>query len=327
MKFTALKNNIKEGGERIYLFEGEENYFIERGMEMLKSAFISEPSLNYSVFEGASLKGPAAEDFVSAVYAYPFMSEKRMVRVNNLFPAEKDYERIKTVFESPCESTVLVVVNTAKPKAGSVDLKKKPNVAFVDCSKANEEDVLKWIYVTMKRAGVAADSSVCNLIASYCGFGMSRVCKETEKLIFYAGEGGRVSADDVEAIVYKETDYKMYELTSAVVKKNYTLFVSIAEDMLSKGYDEMSFLSALGNYYKNLYDCFVSEKSDAETAKLMGVKEYAVKKNRQQAGRIGKDALKKYCSVFYDAVADIKSGNVSMKSALAVAIAKIFFED
>ncbi len=324
MKYTAFKKHLQDGVMPIYLFEGEEAYFCERAMELL-SAYITEPSLNYSSFDGASVKNKGAEDFISAAYSYPFMSEKRLVKVSEYYPTEREFERVKEVFENPSESTIVAIVNSSKPKSGSFELKKHKNVTFVDCSKAEEEDVVKWIFITLKRAGIYADASVCNRIASYCGMGMSRVSKEVEKLIAYAGEGGSISDSDVEELVFKEADYKLYELTGAVARGNNTLFIQIMSDMLDKGYDEMSFLSALGSYYKNLYDALISPYSDSETAKALNQKEYAVKKNREQARRIGKEKLAFYIDVFYRAVADIKCGNLGADSSLKTAVAKIFF--
>lgn len=74
MKFTALKNSISGGAEPIYLFEGEEGYFRDKGVEMLKNAFVREPSLNFTSFDG-NFRGNY-KDLISAASSYPFMSEK-----------------------------------------------------------------------------------------------------------------------------------------------------------------------------------------------------------------------------------------------------------
>lgn len=325
MKFTALKNSISGGAEPIYLFEGEEGYFRDKGVEMLKNAFVREPSLNFTSFDG-NFRGNY-KDLISAASSYPFMSEKRLIKISELYIGERDYEKISGLFEKPAEGTIIAIVNSGKAKTGGCDLKKKPNVAYVDCSAASEEDVLKWIFVTFRRAGVYADSSVCTRISSYCCGSITRVSKEVEKLISYAGAGGKITDEDVENCVYKDADYKIYELTNAVARKDYSKFLSVEKELMTKGYDEMSFLSVLGSYYKNLYDMGVSSLSDREAAKAFSVKEYAVKKNREQAAVTGINKVKYFCGVFYGAVADIKSGILSPSSALKVATAKIFFND
>lgn len=325
MKFTALKNSISSGASPIYLFEGEEGYFRDKGVQMLKDAFVNEPSLNFTSFDG-NFKGNFKE-LISSANSYPFMSEKRLVKISELYIGEKDYEKISELFEKPASDTIIAIVNSGKAKAGGCDLKKKPNVMYVDCSSASEEDVLKWIFVTFKRAGVYADASVCAKISSYCCGSITRVSKEVEKLISYAGENGKITDEDVENCVYKDADYKIYELTNAVARKDYSKFLSVEKELSAKGFDEMSFLSVLGSYYKNLYDMGISPLSDREAAQAFSVKEYAVKKNREQAAATGINKVKYFCGVFYGAVADIKCGNLSPSSALKAATAKIFFND
>ena len=47
MKYTQLKNDIAQGARSIYLLEGDDAYFRMKGEEMLKSAFVQMPELNF----------------------------------------------------------------------------------------------------------------------------------------------------------------------------------------------------------------------------------------------------------------------------------------
>ena len=62
MKFTELKNFIAEGGDGIFLLQGEDDYFLSSGEHMLKAAFLRNPELNFASFDGDSLKGRAIQD-------------------------------------------------------------------------------------------------------------------------------------------------------------------------------------------------------------------------------------------------------------------------
>ena len=59
MKYTELKNSIAAGAEKIYLLEGDDAYFRINGEEQIKSAFLEMPELNFTAFEGETLKGGA----------------------------------------------------------------------------------------------------------------------------------------------------------------------------------------------------------------------------------------------------------------------------
>ena len=74
MKYVEFKKFTDENGALpIYLFEGEEVYFREKGEALLKSRFLQEPTLDYSAFEGASLKGDKMRALVDAVNSFPFI--------------------------------------------------------------------------------------------------------------------------------------------------------------------------------------------------------------------------------------------------------------
>ena len=56
VKYVDFKKYTDENGAQpIYLFEGEEGYFREKGEGMLKTRFVQEPTLDFTSFDGAKL--------------------------------------------------------------------------------------------------------------------------------------------------------------------------------------------------------------------------------------------------------------------------------
>ena len=326
MKFTELKNDIAEGAKSIYLLEGEDAYFRMKGEEMLTRAFVQMPELNYTSFDGETLKGGALTSLVSAVESFPFMAERRVIKVTGLYPSESEYEKyLKKTFENFPSTSVLIIVNAESRKGA--DLKRKHSVTYVDCGKADEETVTKWVYLTLKRAGVTASVETCALVARYCLCNMSRVALETEKIIDYKGnDKSELTKDEAEALVYKEADYRIYEMTNAVARRDFGKFLSVQSELCRKNGDETALLSGLFSYFKNLLTAVASDMSDAELAKLLKMKEYGAKKTREQARAIGYGKLKNYVTYLYSAVSDIKSGITAPWIALENVNNKIFFE-
>ena len=326
MKFVLFKKSLEEGAAPIYLFDGEEEYFKERGEEMLKEKYLQEPALNYTVLHGETLKGGQLSALVAAAQCVPFLSPKRIVKVTDLFPSEKDFNTyLKDYFEHPQQDTILFIVNSAAPKGKAADLRKAPNVTWVDCSRADEETVLRWIYTQFRRAGISADTECCERIMRYCLGDMSRISGETEKLIAYAMQDKKVTAQDVDLIVYRDAEYKTYEMSNALGLKNYGKFVSVQQELLSKGMDEISVLNSLASYFRGLYEISLIRKSDAETAKILGMKEYAVKMSRRQADSLGAKRVKECFLCVSDALNSIKSGELSAPAALLSVNAQLFF--
>ena len=323
MKFIELKNDIAQGAHGIYLLEGSDAYFRLKGEDMIKSAFMQMPELNFTSLEGEALKGNGLTALISAVESLPFMSEKRVVKVTEFHPSDTDYEKyLKNTFENFPAETILLIVNS-EGKRG-VDLKRKACITYVDCNPADEETVVKWAYITLRNAKISASVEVCTLIARYCQCNMSRVALEVEKLIDFKKEG-ELTREEVDELVYKDTDYRIYEMTNAVSRRDYDTFTAIELDLCRKVGDETSVLSGLFSYFKNLLTIVSSDQSDRQLADMLKMKEYGVKKSREQARAIGEEKLKRLVSDIYFALSEIKCGNLTPNSALQTVNGKIFF--
>ena len=326
MKFVLFKKSLETDPAPIYLFDGEEEYFKERGEEMLKEKFLQEPSLNFSVFHGETMKGSQLTALLAAVQSIPFMSEKRIVKVTDFYPTEADYERyLKEYFEHPQPDTILLIVNSTAAKGKSFDLRKGANVTWVDCSKADEDTVLRWIYTQFKRAGISIDTDSCERIMRYCLSDMTRIRGETEKLIAFAAKSKRIEPCDVDNVVYRDADYKIYEMSNALELRNFTKFLTVQAELLSKGFDETAILNALCSYYRGMYEILVLRKSDVETAKVLGMKEYGVKVNRRQAESLGIKRVEELYFRIFEAMNRIKSGEWSAAAALNAVNTQLFF--
>ena len=329
MKYVDFKKFTDENGAQpIYLFEGEEVYFREKGEALLKSRYLQETALDYIAYDGNTLKGDKLKTLVDSVNCFPFMSQKRIVRVAEFYPTEKDYDTyLKELFASPPTDSILLIVNSGKGKTGAAALAKKPNVTLVDCSRSDEETIKKWIYLTCKREAVYADSVTCSKLASYCVFDMARIAKETEKLLTYCQAVGaqRLSDEIVEQLVYPDSEYKIYELANALARKNYSEFMKIQADLSTRGFNETALLSSLASYFRGLYEASVCRGSDREIAAALGIKEYAAKKNREQAAKFPKGELLHLYDEIYLAISGIKCGELTPASALKQVTATLFF--
>lgn len=327
MKFVQLAKTIQaEGLAPVYLIEGEEAYFRDHAVESIRAACrLTNPALNDARYEGESLKGEGLADLRRALETLPFFDEKRLVRAYEFYPTEREWESFfKTYAADPSPSTVFLIVNAGR-KANAADLRRKAGVTYVDCSRENEETLSRWLFGVARRQGLQMDADAAALMVRYCAQDAARMKLETEKLAAILGESGRVTRAAVEEYVAKDTEYKIYELTQAASRKNYALFSEILSDMLEKGSDEHAVLAALVAHYRTLTEVTGMSGPDAEVAKALGVKPYAVQKNREAARRLGKERVESLYLALYALSSGARSGSCTKTGALFGAIAKIFF--
>lgn len=326
MKFVQLATALKSGLAPVYLIEGDEAYFRDHAVKSLREACaLSQPALNDVRYEGESLKGEKLSSFRDELFNLPFFDEKRFVRVYEFYPTEREWESVlKPYAEKPCSSTVLAIVNGGK-KANAADLKKKSGVTYVDCSRESEETLSHWLFALMRREGLQADADAAGLMVRYCASNAARMRNETDKLKLLLGDGGKVTRAVIEELIAKDAEYKVYELTQAASRKNFTVFSEILSDLMEKGYDENAALASLTAHFKTLAEIAHMRGSDAEIGKTLGLKPYAVQKNREIAARLGAARTQEIYRALYTLSCGAKSGLYTKSGALFAATQEIFF--
>ena len=321
MLFSELKKSLNNG-ERYsaYLIEGEEGYFRALALDTLKNSLVKEPSLNVTTFEGAALD---ISEAVASLGAFPFLSEYRMTVIKEFYPTAAALKGgLKDFLENPIKSSVLVIVNE---KPNEV-LKKFGSVCVVECKTADVSVIALWLKATVNAAHVKIEDGICSEIAEYCLSDMTRVKNETEKLIAYAGDGGEIDESAVELLVYRGTEYKIYEMTDYIAKRKFDLAIGVINDMLGKGDTHARIISSVYNYFRRLLFVAISDKTPAETGALLGIKEFAVKKAKQQASAFSVRALKNAVDRLTDADYAAKSGKFNAEDLTWINIFKIMTE-
>ncbi len=321
MKYIEFKkdiNNLKNNC--FYLFEGQDAFFRERGLDLLKTLYVTEPTLNLATFEGAKLN---VEEVVSSINSYPFMSEKRITIIREYYPTKNAVNFINEHISSSSSDSLLVILNE-KP---SEVLKKIENVVYVDCSRTDLNTIVKWLDAQFKSNNKVASRKVCEKIAEYCLLDMTRISTETNKLISYLGEDVELTENDVDLMVVKDTEYKIYELTDFIGTRKNSKALSVIYELLGKGETPHRLISSIYSYFRKLLHLAISDKPLTETANLLGINEYPAKKAKQQAGYFKKKSLKQAVDMLTDADYKIKSGQLDVDEAFWLSLFKIIMED
>lgn len=319
MKFTFFKSSIEEGkASSIYLLEGEDGFFREKALKILEEKFVSTPSLNFAVFDGENFD---EGEFLSSLTSFPFMSDVRLTAIKEFYPKAQFLSKVEQSLNGNTTS-ILAILNSKPSEA----LKKIDGVVQVDCSKGDVNTLSKWIKSYCAQSGMEIDMQTASQITENCLRDMSRIELETEKLISYAKDKGKIELEDVDVLVSRDSEYKIYNMTDCIAKKQFDKAMKIVSDMLSKGETYQMILVAVYNYLRKLLHIRISARSDEETAKLLGMQEYAFKKSKEQAFKFNPKALKKAVDVLCDTDYKIKSGILDAENGVLNTIFSIMLE-
>jgi DNA polymerase-3 subunit delta len=321
LKYTEFKNGLENGEVfSVYLFEGEDAYFRERGLTLLKNKFVSEPSLNFVSFGG----DVSLSELLTSLEGYPFMSEKRLTAVREFYPkADFIKKGLGDFINNPSSTSILVILN----EKACEPLKKCNSICVVDCSKQDVYLLIKWIRAECGKANVSIDGETAKLLAEYCSCDMTRIETETAKLIAYVGNGGNISNDDVYDMVSQDTEYKIYEMTDFIANKMFDKALMVIKDMMSKGEPAQRIIVSIYFYFRKLLHVAISDSDNKELAEMLGMQEFAVRKVKQQADKFKKKALKNAVDSLIDLDCKIKSGLIDADDGMFKTIFKIMLEN
>jgi DNA polymerase III delta subunit len=317
LKYTEFKNAVGEGKVfPVYLFEGEDAFFRERGFSLLLNKFVSEPELNLVTLPSDC----GVDQLITSLNGYPFMSNKRMTVIREFYPKQDFISGgLKDYLTNPSEFSILVILN----EKSSETLKKFDTVSVVDCGKADASLLIKWIKAECDKYLVRIDGETAKLIVEYCLSDMNRIQTETEKLCFFVGSTNEITKTEVEEMVSKSSDFKIYEMTDYIAKKQFDLAILVIKEMLSKGESAQMVITSVYNYFRRLLHASISNKDATELAKCFNIKEYPAKKLLEQAGKFKKRALKSAVDTLTDADFRIKSGRNDADEMMWFTIFKI----
>ncbi len=324
MKFDQLKNSLKEEISSVYLLEGEEAFFRERGEDLIKNAVMQEPELNYARFEGSTFKQTGFEALVSSLACCPFMSEKRVITVTEWYPTQQDLKdaSLKAYFEAPFDTAVLIIINSKKCEA----LKKLSSVNLVDCARATGELVSKYIRSKTNKAQLIISTKVCQLLQEYCQNDMTRIDLEIDKLIAFKQGEDEITEKDVELMVAKTIDYQVYQMVAFIAEKKYTQAYKVIQDLTTISEKQLLFVS-IYYHFRRMFFVSISTESDKELAQMLGVKEYAIVKARQQASSFSAKRLRKILNKLSQLDGDYKSGKLLFDNAFLSAMFTVLTEN
>ena len=84
MNFVEFQKNFNSIQNAVFLLEGEDAYFREKGIETIVDKFVTVKELDYNVINGDTLNGDFGS-IVSNLLTPPFISDKRVVLVREMY--------------------------------------------------------------------------------------------------------------------------------------------------------------------------------------------------------------------------------------------------
>ena len=302
----TLKNRLKEKIENCYLLEGDDFYLYDKAFSMIKKASKLElEEFNLLKFDDENYSMQAVLD---ACEVLPMGSDYKIVVLKNIAKfSENDKKMLQNYLKNPSKTTILIIFDYFDKLTNL-----KQEVAFVDCKRFDRKTAIAVLLNEFTKRNKQISGEAIECLLDYCNGYLTRAMNEIDKLCYYDITDPLVTKKIVDQLVTKDNDFVVYELTEALGQKNSDKAITILNSM-SK---EQGLLGLIVNHFRRLFFIATSGLENKELANLLGVKEYAISKQRSQINNFSTMQLKKIYALLEEVDFNIKSGAMLQENAL-----------
>ena len=298
----TLKSRLNKKIETCYLVQGEDVLLYDKALEMIKKAMdLQLEDFNFNIFDDDNFNGDLVIDTCETL---PMGSEKKVVLLKNISnPNENFKKKLKDYLKNPLQSICLVIFDFFN----KFDFLISEKIS----AKRLDDQSLKEIVITelKKNEKTITDGACQKLIEACCNY-YSLIKNELEKLI--SCDDFEITEKTIDALVCKQTEFTVFELTDALSKRDADRAVSLL-NLMPK--DTKTFSLVL-NHFRRLFFVAVAEGTEKELADLLGVKEYAIIVAKRLSKNFSKLQLKNIYEMTSDVDFYIKNGQMQVENAL-----------
>lgn len=203
--FKLIRKGLPGG---TFILHGEEEYVKSQAVR-LALGMIDE---DLRPFNSANLAKPTVQDLAECCEVLPVFAEKRIVTVTELADGGDASKYIECFKNVPDETLLLVLFKGKLAQNSSVLKYAAQNGREVVFDRLAPNECAAWSIKHMGERGVLLNRDMAQLLVRVVGTDMANLVSETDKLIDFVGEGGTVSAQDIDLCVRTAVDVRIFDM-------------------------------------------------------------------------------------------------------------------
>jgi len=231
--YQLVKEFQKRAFAGIYLFYGEEPYFIDELSDYLTEHVLNdiEKEFNLLVLYGRDSSGAAV---VNCSRQFPMMGDRQLVVLREAqdmdLKKEENLNILLSYIKQPQLSTTLVICH--KYKAPPAKLLKAITASetgvAVESKRKYDNELPVWITTQVKNNGYSISDKAANMLVEFLGNNLEKIQNELGKLYINLSKTKVITEEAIEKFIGISKDYNIFEFQKALAKKDVLMANKIA---------------------------------------------------------------------------------------------------
>lgn len=301
--FNKIWKDMKNGHfEPIYLIVGEESFYFDETMRIVKSLNREEES-EILMFD---LDEQPIDFVIDEADTIPFFSERKFIIAKNasfLKAAEKgkekidhDLKRLENWLAHPSDTAVTIFVAPYEKldERKKVTKLMKEKSVYLQAETPQNNDLLAWVKSEASRYGKVIDSEAVNKLVEMVGSNMLQLRQEIEKMSLYLGEEKEIRVRLVEDLVAKTLEHDAFKMLSAYLEHKPKETLEIYHDLLRQKEEPIKLVGLLASNIRTMSNVFYLLQKGyhpQQIAKQLKIHPYRVKLIAEQRNKPSNERL------------------------------------
>ena len=311
-----------------YLFHGDDRHSQRTTLADLMGT-LGDPAmleLNTSHFDG---KGLSLAELQHACDSIPFLAEKRVIIVENLWANKPSFtEELLAYLPNLPESARLIFLESKSlPKNHPlVKLAQSEESGYVKSFSTPEGAQLEnWIRRKVQEAGGQITPQATHLLALSVGSNLTTLDNEVEKLILYKGRAP-IEAEDVTLLCPYVAEASIFDLVDAIGSRHGRSAARLLQHKLDDGTDPFYLFSMIVRQFRLLIqvkELAEAGLSPAKIAQAIKIHNFVAGKLYQQSQNFSLEQLESIYAHLLEIDVGVKTGQTDMVTALSLLVAGV----
>lgn len=226
--------------------------------------------------------------------------------------SKNDIEYLTNYLKSPNKDAYIILI------ANKIDLRVKESKIFKDNFKVidttktnNQEDTVTYIkdYITNNNHQI--NSQNLEYLTNKLGTDIYNINNELDKIFIYLGKEKEITKDTIDLLINDKIDDIIYEFTNAILDNDYNKMIKMYQDLTRENIGSDYFIVSIANSFRQslIIKILTNQyKSREEIAKVIGKKEFYVRKMQERLSNYTETDLTNYLNKLFIIDKNIKTG-------------------
>ncbi len=322
-----IKNDIKNQiFSSVYLLCGDETYLIDFYANELIGVLTDEDTKELNLLSVHSVLPDVAsiDEFVNS---YPFMSDKKVLVIENTGIFKKATEEYKSFFSdliSELPEYLVIIFKENQIDKRSV-LYKQIAKTYPVCQYDFQAipTLAGWITKIFSASGKDIKREDALYMCDIAGPSMLSLKEEAKKIISFLGDDTKVTRDTIDSLITRTVEDKVFDMVDDIADLKRCEALTKLNDLKALNVEPIKIISIIFNKFATYHKLFLLKgKSVYEIRELTGMYEKHIRTNMEKAQKLGRKTIASVMLMCADMDANVKNGTVEKWLAIELILAR-----